>query len=341
MSYDAGRHFGGEGWIGLNKNENQFVPHDFFDAAFRTCASRRPSRYPDSASSLLKRRIADLHGVDPGNIHVGNGSDGVLSDLLLALRKHHSQAHLPEIGYKIYDLLADRHRFGSSRYRQPGQGLAPAPGVWLIDSPNAITGGVVDRDRLERMASCDGAFVVWDNCYGDFECERLTMPDLTRMAVVRSFSKYYGLAGLRVGYCIADRALVAEIERGKDIYNVNAMALAAAAHALDKADEFRRFGQRMLDTRNRLAAELARMGFDVCEPHGNFVFVHHHDCHAEVLRAELEQRQIGVRRFDYPEIRDWLRITVPNEADFELLVDSLDQSLAQHRRLRETRSCAR
>jgi histidinol-phosphate/aromatic aminotransferase/cobyric acid decarboxylase-like protein len=220
----------------------------------------------------LKRRIADLRGRSA--IHVGNGSDGVLSDLLLALRKHHSQAHLPEIGYKIYDLLADRHRFGSSRYRQPGQGLAPAPGVWLIDSPNAITGGVVDRDRLERIASCDGAFVVWDNCYGDFECERLTMPDLTRMAVVRSFSKYYGLAGLRVGYCIADRALVAEIERGKDIYNVNAMALAAAAHWTKQMS----FAASVSAGYPQSAGRRLRAGFDVCE-HGNFVFVHHHDCH--------------------------------------------------------------
>lgn len=323
MSYDAGAYIGDSGSLGLHRNENLFVPRDFFDDCFRGAGMLRPTIYPDSAAMSLKRKLADLHGVEPGNIHIGNGSDGVLSDMMSVLHRRYARTFLPEVGYKIYDLLAKRHRVEVSRYRADEDGRGPCAGLWLIDSPNAITGSVIGMARMERIAHNDDAFVIHDNCYGDYESERLELPDLERMAVVRSFSKYYGLAGLRVGYCIAGKELIAEIERKKDIYNVNAAAQLAAEYALDKAADFRVFAERMRRNRSRLAAALVDLGFDVKPPHGNFLFVHHDRHDAERLRLDLQDLRIMVRRFDFPETAAWLRITVPDEPDMEVLLAAL------------------
>jgi histidinol-phosphate aminotransferase len=323
IPYDAGKFVDAPGWICLQRNENQFISQELSGTILvETSRSFNPARYPDSHSAELKARLAELHGVKPENIYVGNGSDGVLADLLVLLRNQYVRVNLPMIGYKVYDLLASRYGYEVSRYDARSKQIKPARGLWLVDSPNAITGEVISEAMLDQLASSPDAFLIWDNCYGDFESDRLCVRKLDNIAIVRSFSKYYGLAGVRLGYCVAAEKLVAALERVKDVYNVNAAAQALGMAALNRREVFMRLSEKMLGVRSILCSKLLDLGFRIADPHGNFVFIHHPEIPGNTLQAGLEQYQILVRRFDYPQISDCLRVTVPSEHDLDKVVQS-------------------
>lgn len=324
-SYDAGKVVDASGWICLHRNENHFIGSDWMDYALGGDRSIKYTSYPDPFSAELRDRLAKLYDVSVSNIYVGNGSDGVLADIFALLRQTHSEINLPQVGYKVYDILASRLNFDVSRYVS---GLNRADinsfsGLSVIDSPNAITGSTVTADLIDEISATAGNFVIWDNCYGDFESKQLNVAGkLSNMAVVRSFSKYYGLAGLRIGYCIASAEMVSALDRSKDVYNVNVVAQSLAARALDGTNEFEAFSARMLRVRNDLQKHLVALGFHVVEPHGNFIFASHPAVSGADFQARLESYQILVRRFDYPEISNWLRITVPAEADLDRVCEA-------------------
>lgn len=286
--------------------------------------------YPDPLSGELRERLAALYGVNASNIYVGNGSDGVLSDILALLRHQYQEINLPQIGYKVYDILASRLNFGVRRYIA-GAGRPDAgsfSGLSVFDSPNAITGSTLAGDLIEAISADTSNFVIWDNCYGDFENKQLRLSNNpANVVLVRSFSKYYGLAGLRIGYCIAASTIVSELDRRKDIYNVNVVAQSMALRALERAPEFEAFSARMLRTRDALQMHLAMLGFDTVEPHGNFIFASHPTVSGAQLQLRLEDRKILVRRFEYPEIADWLRITVPSEANLGRVCEAFETAV--------------
>lgn len=331
VSYDAGRVVEGSGWIALHKNENHFISSEWAKRALLENANIRFDCYPDPFSAAIREELAKLYGVDSSNIYVGNGSDGVLADILAFLRLRFEQINLPDVGYKVYDILAARFDYGVRRYRSilDEKDASPLAGLSVIDSPNAITGATVQASVYAQIADEPANFVIWDNCYGDFEDRRLQIPDdLSNIAIVRSFSKYYGLAGLRIGYCIASPELVSRLNQVKDVYNVNGVAQAIAIRALTDPNEFEASATRMLQVRGQLQNLLSHHGFDVVEPHGNFIFTSHPKITGASLQKHFEDFNILVRRFGYPEIDNWLRITVPNERDIGRLEAALQSSAA-------------
>ena len=323
--YDAGAHVGGKEWLSLHKNENHFVSTKYlYSSLFGNGLLANLAQYPDSQAIELRSRLAKRYGVKIENIYVGNGSDGVLADILTVLHAKHHTINLPEIGYKVYDILARRHRLRVVRYPPPPEPLNPGPGIWLIDSPNAITGSLFDFGLMSRLSEDPNATVVWDNCYGDFEQFSLDVSALDRIAVVRSFSKYYGLAGLRIGYCICDASLVSALESNKDIYNVNFMAQHLASMALASPEDFRVSADAMIQVRSELREHLVGRGFHVNQSHGNFLFVRHSTKAAPEIKLGLEGYKIAVRHFDFPETMDGLRITVPARNDVSRLLTAID-----------------
>lgn len=331
VSYDAGRVVEGTGWVALHKNENHFISPTWAERALLENANIRFDCYPDPFSSAIREELAKLYGVHSSNIYVGNGSDGVLADILALLRLRFEEINLPDVGYKVYDILAARFNYSVRRYRSilNEEDESPVAGLSVIDSPNAITGGTVPASLRAKIADAPANFVIWDNCYGDFEDRRLQIPDdMSNIAIVRSFSKYYGLAGLRIGYCIASTELVSRLNQVKDVYNVNGVAQAIALRALTDPNEFEASATRMLQVREQLQNLLSRHGFDVVEPHGNFIFTSHPKITGASLQKHFEDFNILVRRFGYPEIDNWLRITVPNERDIGRLEATLQSSAA-------------
>lgn len=331
--YNPGAELHGDDWLHLHRNENLLIGAEWtVEAARQLITQAAIASYPNANSDTLRAALAELYGVKPQNIFVGNGSDEVLADLFHLLRHSYERMGVLDVCFKIFLLLAER--YGYQLEVLPGNTFATgqiAVGGWqglaVVDSPNAITSATVAPEVLQALAHDEKSFVIWDNAYGEFAGDVVPQKIQKNVVIVRTFSKFYGLAGLRVGYCIADEALIAELLARKDAFNVNSLAQVMALEALRRRKEFEAIRDRLLECRQVLVARLQNFGFQTHAPGGNFVLTTHPHFSAEWLQNALMQQRIAVRRFESKLTANHIRITVPPMAEVERLTVALDKIL--------------
>jgi histidinol-phosphate aminotransferase len=332
-TYDAGPDVSSGDILALHRNENLFVGPDWTVEAARDVVARSGiSVYPDATCQALRRALADKYDVSPEQIFVGNGSDEVLADLLALLRLRYGELHILDVGFKVYPLLAERlgyrlevlpeNTFVTGRVRAP-----ESSGLALVDSPNAISGASLDRGELLALAGRSESFLIWDNVYGEYSGDELPRPLPRNVAFVRSFSKYYALAGLRVGYCIADTELVDALLARKDPFNVNGFAQAMALEALGRPEYFGALGEQMASCRDALDAGLRNLGFRVIQSSGIAVLATHPQVAGRQLQQDLLEENIAVRRFNDPLVSDYIRITVPPMVHVRRCLEALARAI--------------
>lgn len=333
MAYNPGLQVTDAGWLTLHRNENQFISRDFHSRILAIALNDLHfNLYPDPNNIEIRDELSALHGVPAAQIYIGNGSDGVISDLLTLFRKQYDEIVLPEVGYKVYDVLAGRSAFRVSRsHFHRGTEFDPSNKLILVDSPNAITGECISLDELAALASRPLTHLILDNCYGDYASPSIPIFPNKQLTIVRSFSKYFGLAGARIGYCVANESTVASLEAQREVYGVNAFAQRLALTALSLADEFRSLAEQMNRTKARLLQELNGLGFTTTKSEGNFVFVSHPFVPMKTILSGLANRRIAARHFDYPQTKDWMRIAIPADDMAETLIGALSDVIAQHR----------
>ncbi len=305
-------------WLRLHRNENLFLEKAWLtELGKETISSLNLAQYPDSDCRLLRERLGQLYGIDEDRIFIGNGSDEILAILLHYLREYFSEAVTPAITYRVYPLLLQRYD-----YRQLALEKASKDRLCLIDSPNSLTG------EISRVFEIPSAFLIWDNIYGEISNMQL---DLKRMSpntvIVRSFSKFYGLASLRIGYCFASREIVQALMNRKDIFNVNGFAQAMALRVLEHKQVFDSLIPKIYQARHALEAGLRSLGFLLSNSHTNCVWMTHPFVSAEVLQRNLEEFYVMVRRFSEPGLCSYLRITVPPLEKVEYLLDLIRRCL--------------
>ncbi len=338
-SYDAGIQHGKERLLCLHRNENLFVGPDWIVERARDVAASIDVRsYPDPTASTLRRRLAEHHGVPVEHVFVGNGSDEVLALLFATRRDRYDAISMLDVCFKVYPMLAARHGYAARTL--PGDtfttGRIDTPtdfrGFAVVDSPNSITGVHIAPDDVLALAADPAAFVVWDNVYGEYAGDRIPADLPANVAVVRSFSKFYALAALRVGYCIADPSVVAALDARRDVFNVNGFAQAMAVDALARHDTFERHRTEMIACRHDLVGLLEARGFRVQPPAGHFVYAAHREIDGPEVQRRLMDRGVAVRHFfDPPVAAPWVRITVPPRAGIDQLTEALDDVLAATR----------
>ncbi len=328
-TYDPGVEANPSDVLCLHRNENLFVGPDWsIETAQRMVAHAHIASYPEATSLLLREALAKRHGVDPDSIFVGNGADEVLSDLLGVLHPRFDALHTLNVRFKVYDMLAERlgfelkvlpgNAFETGRVDTMGfQGLA------VIDSPNAISGGSVAREDLDALAAAPDSYLIWDNVYGEYAGDEPPRPLPSNVAVVRSFSKYYALAGLRIGYCIADAALVKQMLACKDAFNVNSFGQIMALEALRQEDSFREQRDQLVAGRQLLVRGLEDLGFRVMPSHSVAVLVSHPAHSATEIQQELLKRKIAVRHFTDEATNNFVRITASPSATQDRLLAAL------------------
>src|SRR5215469_2474095 len=314
--YDAGPEVSSKGgWLRLHRNENLFLERDPMLSGGVQSVLQSPLFYPDETASALRQALASLYHVSIANIFVGNGSDEVLALALHHLRKRFDAFYTWKTGYGMYPILGRRFEYDVRRVDEQTmyERASSAKGLFIIDSPNAITGERSARDSLLGLARNSGCFLLWDNCYGEFCGDTpIGCPLPPNVIFVRTFSKFFGLAGLRVGYCIADADIISSLMKAKDIFNVNAVAQGMALEVLRRRDEFVQYAEEMSTYRTRLVRFLQQSGFSVREPNGNFVFTSHATLDAKNIMEGLREHCIQVRWYGQDALTiNWLRITVP------------------------------
>ena len=323
----------------LNTNENPYPPSPRVLSAIRKAAEHL-RLYPDPTAAALRQAIADNFGLTPRHVFVGNGSDEVLAHTFLALLRHELPLLFPDITYSFYPVhcrlygiahqtvpLDDAYRIRLADYRRPAGGV-------IFANPNAPTGCALPAAEVEALLAVRPNIpVVVDEAYVDFGGESV-IPLIARfpnLLVVHTLSKSRSLAGLRVGYALGDPGLVEALERVKDSFNsypLDRLAIAGAVAAFADREHFETTRRAVMQSRTRLVAGLAQLGFQVLPSQANFVFARHPARDGAALAAELRTRSIIVRHFRQPRIDQYLRITVGSDFQIDALLAALREILA-------------
>jgi histidinol-phosphate aminotransferase len=319
----------GDGWLKLNTNEAPLGPSSAVAPAVAAAAALL-HRYPDPFGEPLRSALARHHGVGPEAVFVANGADQVIDCLFRAYCEPGDRAVWPVPTYSLFPVLA--RLFAVEPVELPLDAdlglpatLGTAEGrLRFVVNPNAPTGVWTAPDALEELLAPAAGVVAIDEAYCDF-APASCIPLLgrhPRWVVVRTFSKSYALAGLRVGYAIGHPELIADLNAVKDSYPVDRCAIAGAAAALADQDHHRCLVEGVRSERERLSRRLTAAGWRLTRSEANFVFARPPGGDAAGVLRRLREQRILVRHFQ-GEHADRLRITVGTPEENDRLLDAL------------------
>ena len=323
---------GGAGVVKLNTNENPYPPSPRALAALAAIDGDSLRRYPQPFADTFRRSAAEVLGVDPDWILVGNGSDDLLTMLFRAVTGTGRTVAYPAPTYVLYRTLAAIQGAPvmevpfDEEYTLPVAALAEAgAALTIVANPNSPSGTTATVEQLAELAARTAGVVAVDEAYVAF-AERSAL-DLVRrngrVIVLRTLSKSHGLAGLRLGFGVAHPDLLSGLAKVKDSYNVDAVAAAVGAAAVRDVEYTRETVERIRTTRTRLGRALAGRGFRVWPSQANFVLARPADGDALRLYRGLRERGVLVRYFAEPGLADKLRITVGTDQQTARLLSAL------------------
>lgn len=306
-------------------NENELGPSPRAVEAMRSAAAGM-HRYPDGGCFYLKEKLADKLGIRPANLMFGNGSNELiefLGHVYLGPGRHLVMSEMAFVVYRLVGAL-----FNAPVTAVPMKDFAhdldamldaitPETRLIAICNPNNPTGTAVTLAQIDRFLERLPAHVlaVFDEAYIEFMPER-EQPDLARciregnanLILLRTFSKAYGLAGLRLGYAIGHPDLIAALEHVRQPFNANAMAQAAAMAALDDEDHLRRSRRLVEDGLAFFARELDALDIPFVPSVANFILIK--TGAGREMCAALQQRHIITRPMNGYGLPEWIRITI-------------------------------
>jgi histidinol-phosphate aminotransferase len=318
--------------IKLNSNENPYPPSPGVMDVLRNFNAEWLRRYPNAFAQEFREAASTVLEVPPDWIIVGNGSDEILSVVIRACVEPGRKVVYPTPTYVLYRTLSQMQSGEiteiaySKDYCLPLRELIAANGsVTFIASPNSPSGHVVSADELRELAKNLSGVLVIDEAYVDFADENALMlvQEFENVIVVRTLSKGYSLAGLRLGFGVANPKLLSGLYKVKDSYNIDAIACAVGATAIK--DQAYKNGciAKVKASRIKLAKDLTQLGFRVWESQANFLLIQPPGGNAEYLYQKLREQKILVRYFKQPELDDKLRISIGTHEQNQVLVKAL------------------
>lgn len=326
----------------LNTNENPYPPSPKVVDAVKGVLENTADvlrLYPDPDASELKRAIAQQQNVDMSNVFVGNGSDEVLAHIFKAFFVQDLPLLYADITYSFYPVysqffgvktkvlpLNEDFEIEVDDYKQANGGI-------IITNPNAPTSIALGISAIEQLLQSNpNSVIVIDEAYVDFGAESAIQ--LTKkydnLVVCQTTSKSRSLAGLRVGFAIAQPHLITALEAVKNSFNsypIDRFAIAAAVASFEDQAYFETQCQRVIDSRENLVNDLVELGFKVLPSKANFIFATLVEKNAGELAAELREHGIIVRYFNKPRINQYLRITVGTDEQNQRLIDTLKNNI--------------
>ncbi|HPD97291.1 MAG TPA: histidinol-phosphate transaminase [Synergistales bacterium] len=275
--------------VKLGSNENPYAPFPASAAAMRD-EIENINRYPDIAFEEIKELLAGIHGVDPKNIAISHGAEGMLQAMAKCFLEPGDEVLLPSATYSLYrelsklmggrivDVPLKDHTLDLEAVSDAATERAKL--VWLCN-PNNPTGTVFHPGLLDGLLDSlpSTAWVVLDEAYAEF-AEQDLLPDRARLVSggrnvisIRTFSKAYGLAGARIGYAIAREEVITAIDTVSEPFNANRVGIAGAVAVLTLDREAcERARQMIISDRGKTSDALKEMGLEVAPSHTNFIF---------------------------------------------------------------------
>ncbi len=328
-------------YIKLNTNELPFPPSPIAQRFARLEASSL-NLYSDPDQKILRESAAQVFHIDKDEIVFTNGSDEALNYAIMAYCDEDKGLVFPDVTYSFYKVIAD---LNGIRYQ-----TIPVKEDLSIDindyiginktiflaNPNAPTGLVLSAKQIEEILKANPEnIVVIDEAYADFNDETC-IPLINKyenLMIIRTFSKSYGMAGGRLGYIIANKKLIADINtlrNSNNPYCVNRMTMMAGVGALIDQDYLLSCIGKILKTREGSSDRLKELGFEVLDSGTNFLFARHRNYDGRKLYLDLKENGILIRHFDTPRLHDYIRISIGTDEQMAVFFETLEKLMEEN-----------
>ena len=327
--------------IKLASNENPLGPSPMAVAAIKKNL-KKINRYPDSSSFYLKKRLAKKYNVNPENVLAGNGSDEIIDIIIKAFVEDDENIITSEVTFLEYEIISKvnnrevvtvplknfKYDLGAIKAK-----VNPKTKLIFIANPNNPTGTYVTRQEIADLLKGlpENVILVLDEAYETF-IDVADFPDTLQhigsrnVILMKTFSKVFGLAGLRVGYAIADSKLIMPMEKVRQPFNVNLLAQAAAVATIDDKKFIQKTRKVVLEGKNYFYAELKKMGLNFVPSVANFVLIDlKTDCMDIFL--DLLKQGIIVRDMKQYKLDNFIRVTIGTKRENQKFIEALKKVL--------------
>jgi len=326
----------------LASNENALGPSPLAIEAIRNVA-HRINRYPDGGAYYLRTALGEKYGFHPDQVFLGNGSNELLELIAQAYLTPETNAVVAERAFTIFKIVvrlvnADLRLVPMREFTHDLEAMARSVDsrtrVVFVANPNNPTGTMVGREEVEKFIEQvpPNVLIVLDEAYYEY----IQRPDIARsldyvrerenIVVLRTFSKVYGLAGLRIGFGIGTKRLVQDMNRVREPFNVNLVAQVAALAALQDEEHVRKSVALAVEGKNYLYGELDRMGMAYVRSETNFILAkvgNSRDVYEKLLRLGVIVRPMAGDGLD-----EYIRVSVGVPSENKAFIDGLERVMA-------------
>lgn len=325
--------------IKLNTNENPYPPAPGVSQALLDMEADRFRKYPDPASRLLTRALAERYGVKEEQVFVGVGSDDVLGMAFMTFFNSDKPILFPDITYSFYPVWAELLRIPyqtkslDADFKIVKEDYLEENGGIIFPNPNAPTGLLMPLGEVEEIvAKNPSSVVIVDEAYIDFGGQSAVslIDKYDNLLVVQTFSKSRSMAGVRIGFALGQPELIRAMSDVKYSYNSYTMNLPSqilGVKALEDEEYFQSTTEKIIETREQAKVRLRKLGFSFPDSKANFIFAQHSTKPAKEIFQALKDNCIYVRYFDQPRIDNYLRITIGSSEEMEALFSFLEEYL--------------
>lgn len=337
-AYVPGEQPQGEGWVKLNTNENPYPPSPKVAGAV-SAEVEKLRLYPEPLSLKLREAIGERYGFSSANVIIGNGSDNLL-DLVTRCYVSDPGAGHTVPSYSLYPVVCGMSGqqlidlpFDRSMQLNVEAMAATDAKVFFLTNPNAPTGVAFSPAEIEAALQAIEGLLVVDEAYVDFGGETAIplLRDFENLIVVRTFSKSYSLAGMRVGYALASEQIIGMLDRVRDAYNLDRIAQAAALAAFEDVDYFEAQREKVIATREATRQQIDALGWFTYPSATNFLFTEPVSASgatgAEVARSLfnfLKERRVLVRYFpNHPLTCAFIRVSIGTDAQMQAFLEGI------------------
>ena len=331
-------------WFKLNTNENPYEPAHLVLEELKIIANNSEGlrKYSHPYGEPLRSRIAQINHLKPENVLVTNGSDEALILICRTFLELEEKVATSEVSYSLYDTLVQS--VGAKMVHVACLETTNSPfdvnlnaltkvkaKIIFLPNPNAQTGELFSQEDLKSLIKAN-PHKLWviDEAYIDFCDDNQTtsmiekVNELANIIVTRTFSKSYSLAGLRLGYAVANETLILAMSGLKDSYNIDYLATQLGYRALAAQDYYDECLMKIRSERKILARYLKDKNFFVIDSQANFILAKPKAGSAKSLYEFLKQHKILIRHFSNSKISDYVRITIGTNRQNKLLIEKIN-----------------
>ncbi len=323
--------------IKLNTNENPYSPAPEVLTILRNFDVSDLKKYPDPIGNELRDSIAELYKLQQSNVILGNGSDDILTIVMRAFAGENETISCVTPSYSLYSVLANIQNVKcniidlNDDFSLPKNilELLSDSKIFFLPRPNAPTGTTFSKSKIISICKEFNGIVLIDEAYADFandDCINL-IEQFDNIIISRTLSKSYSLAGIRLGFALANSNLISGMMKVKDSYNINSLTQSIALASIKNQTYLKENINKICENRTFLSNELNNLGFNVLSSETNFIFASPPGRNGKKYFEFLRENNIIVRYFPENKTADFVRISIGTKEEMAALISVTKQML--------------